>query len=183
MILPNRQEAEVLLRTYTTDPYLIIHANMVAAATESYAEYFGEDRELYWLTGYLHDIDYELHPTLHPGQSLEWFRDWGYPESLIHAVEAHALGFNGFTTEPATNLAKALIACDEICGIFYAYQKLNPVPYGTMKVSSIVKRLKEEKFAPGISRAHIYVAVEGLGVTLESHIERLIGALATLDTK
>ena len=154
---------------------------MVGAATAAYAAGHGEDQHLYWLTGYLHDIDYEQHPTLHPGPSLEWFRDWGYPEDLIHAVEAHADGFNGYTTKPASNLARALIACDEICGIFYAYQKLNPIPYGEMKISSIVKRLKEEKFAPGISRTHIYAAVEGLSITLESHIERLIAALAVLD--
>lgn len=183
MPLPARHEAETLLRTYTTDPYLLHHAAMVGAATESYASVYGEDPHLYWLTGYLHDIDYEQHPTEHPGRSLAWFREWNYPEELIHAVEAHAIGFNGFTTEPASNLARALLACDEICGIFYAYQKLNPIPYGEMKVSSIVKRLKEEKFAPGISRAHIYAAVLGLGVTLESHIERLIAALASLDKK
>jgi predicted hydrolase (HD superfamily) len=112
-----------------------------------------------------------------------WFREWGYPESLIHAVEAHALGFNGFTTKPDSDLARALMACDEICGIFYAYQKLNPIPYGAMKVSSIMKRLKEEKFAPSISRPHIYEAVAALGVTIEEHITRLIGALSTLDQR
>lgn len=181
MSLPTRDEATALLRSYTTDLYLLHHAAMVGAATAAYAAVYGEDEHLYWLTGYLHDIDYEQHPTLHPGPSLEWFRDWGYPEDLIHAVEAHADGFNGYTTKPASNLARALIACDEICGIFYAYQKLNPIPYGEMKISSIVKRLKEEKFAPGISRTHIYAAVEGLSITLESHIERLIAALAVLD--
>ncbi len=183
MSLPTRDEAATLLLTYTTDPYLLHHAAMVSTATASYASVFGEDEHLYWLTGYLHDIDYEQHPSQHPGPSLEWFRTWDYPEDLIHAVEAHADGFNGYTTKPQTNLAKSLLACDEICGIFYAYQKLNPVRYGEMKVSSIVKRLKEEKFAPGISRPHIYAAVDALGVSLESHIERLIAALGTLDSQ
>jgi predicted hydrolase (HD superfamily) len=183
MSLPTRDEATALLHTYTTDPYLRLHAEMVGAATASYAAVFGEDQHLYWLTGYLHDIDYEQYPTEHPGPSLHWFQEWEYPADLIHAVEAHAIGFNGYTTKPASNLARALIACDEICGIFYAYKKLNPIPYGEMKVSSIVKRLREEKFAPGISREHIYNAVTDLDVPLESHIERLITALAALDTK
>ncbi len=182
MSLPTRAEAITLLNSHTTDPYLRHHAAMVGAATASYAPVFDEDEYLYWLTGFLHDIDYEEHPNKHPGPSLEWFRTWGLPADLIHAVEAHALGFNGYTTVPQSNLAKSLLACDEICGIFYAYQKLNPIPYGEMKVSSIIKRLKEEKFAPGISRAHIYAAVDELGVTLESHIERLIVALRSLDT-
>ncbi len=180
-VLPTRDEATEILYRHTADPYLRLHAAMVGAATASYASVFDEDEHLYWLTGYFHDIDYEEHPNLHPAPSLEWFREWGYPELLIHAVEAHAIGFNGFTTKPDSNLARALMACDEICGIFYAYQKLNPIPYGDMKVSSIVKRLKEEKFAPNINRRHIYEAVEALGVTLEDHITRLITALGTLD--
>jgi putative nucleotidyltransferase with HDIG domain len=183
MTLPTKSEAEALLRTYTTDAYLLHHATMVAVATEAYAGYFNEDPHLYWLTGYLHDIDYEQHPSQHPGPSLAWFKEWGFPEALIHAVETHANGFNGFTAKPETNLAKALVACDEICGIFYAYQKLNPIPYGEMKVSSIIKRLKEEKFAPGISRFHIYAAVTDLGVSLDDHIARLITALTALDQK
>jgi predicted hydrolase (HD superfamily) len=181
--LPTKKEAEVLLQNYVTDTYQRLHADMVAAATASYAAIFNEDEHLYWLTGYVHDIDYEQYPTEHPGPSLQWFKDWNYPTDLIHAVEAHAEGFNGFTVKPDSNLAKALVACDEICGIFYAYQKLNPIPYGDMKASSIKKRLKEGKFAPGINRQHIYTAVEHLGITIDEHIERLIIALATLDPR
>lgn len=155
---------------------------MVATAVAGYARDRGEDETLWWLTGYFHDIDYDQHPSEHPGPSLEWFKEWGYPEALIHAVEAHADGFNGFTTVPATDLAKVLVACDEICGIFYAYQKLNPIPFGDMKVSSIKKRLKEVKFAPGIDREHIFKAVDNLGITIEEHIENLIKYLGTLPT-
>ena len=37
-------------------------------------------------------------------------------------VEAHAYGYHGFTTLPQTKLAAALLACDEISGIFYHAQ-------------------------------------------------------------
>ena len=43
-----------------------------------------------------------------------------------------------------------------------------------MKVKSIKKRLKEERFAPGIDRSHIYNGVEDFGITIEEHIENLI---------
>jgi len=101
---------------------------------------------------------------------------------LIDAVEAHAEGFNGFTKKPVTSLDKALVACDEICGIFYAYQKLNPVPFGQIKASSIKKKIAEDRFAPGISRPHIHAAVQALGITLDDHVIRLITALSKLDT-
>lgn len=178
-----REQARELLHQYVIDPYQRLHAQMVAVAVESYADRFGGDAELWWLTGYLHDLDYEQYPAEHPGPSLHWFAEWSYPEELIHAVEAHANGFNGFTTPPASDLARTLIACDEICGIFYAYQKLNPIPYNEMKVSSIKKRLREAKFAPAIDREHIYPAVEALGVTLDAHIAQLLTALASLPTQ
>ena len=180
MTLPTKDEARRLLSEHVQDTYQRYHAEMVAAAMAEYARQWNEDEQLWWLAGYLHDIDYDLHPTEHPGPSLSWFADWGYPEELIHAVEAHANGFNGFTTKPETTLARALIACDEICGIFYAYQKLNPIPFSEMKVSSIKKRLKEDKFAPGIDREHIYHGCEDLGVALDEHIATLIMAFGDL---
>lgn len=180
MTLPTPVEAQVLLHSHVRDSYQRHHAAMVAAAMAEYAHIYNEDEALWWLTGYLHDIDYEKHPSEHPGPSLQWFREWGYPEALMHAVEAHANGFNGFTTRPETLLAKALVACDEISGIFYAYQKLNPIPCADMKASSIKKRLKEDRFAPGIDRSHIYGAVDDLGITIDEHIENLLRAFASL---
>ena len=181
MNLPTKNEARTLLQIHVQDTYQRFHAEMVGCAVEGYAQKFDEDNHLYWCTGYVHDIDYDEHPTLHPGPSLQWFTQWQYPQELIHAVEAHADGFNGFTTKPETNLAKTLLACDEICGIFYAYQKLNPIPFGEMKVSSIKKRLLDERFAPGINREHILRACEGLGVSIDAHIENLIKSLRALD--
>lgn len=180
MTLPTKDEARALLATYVTDTYQRLHAEMVGRAMAGYAEKRGEDAHLWWLTGYLHDIDYDLHPTEHPGPSLTWFTEWKYPPELIHAVEAHADGFNGFTTKPATPIAKALQACDEICGIFYAYHKLNPIPYGSLNVSSIKKKLKETRFAPGIDRTHISVACENFNVSIDEHITNLIEFFSTL---
>ncbi len=178
--LPTKEEARELLHSHVEDTYQRFHAEMVGRAVEGYGEKLNEDPALWWLTGYLHDIDYDKYPTEHPGPSLTWFKEWEYPHELIHAVEAHANGFNGFTTKPETELARALIACDEICGIFYAYQKLNPIPFSEMKASSIKKRLQDERFAPGISRVHIYAACEDFGVTIDEHIDNLISFFSTL---
>lgn len=183
MELPNKEATQALLHEHVSNEYQRYHALMVGTAMEGYAQKLGEDELLWFLTGYLHDLDYDKHPTAHPGPSLEWFKEWSYPEELIHAVEAHANGFNGFTTKAETPLAKALIACDEISGIFYAYQKLNPIPFGDMKAKSIKKRLKEERFAPGIDRTHIYEGVEDFGITLDEHVENLINFFSRLDTQ
>lgn len=174
MNLPTKEEARVLLEKHVQDEYQRYHAQMVGTAMEGYATQFNEDSHLWFLTGYFHDIDFDEHPDTHPGESLKWFKEWGYPEELIHAVEAHAYGYNGFETLPQTKLAAALIACDEISGIFYAYRKLNPIPYGEMKPSSIKKRLNEKAFAAKIDRETIYRGCKVLGVELDAHIENLI---------
>ena len=111
MNLPTREEAQKLLEEYVKDEYQHYHALMVATAMEGYAELFNENSNLWYITGLLHDIDFDEYPDLHPAKSLEWFKEWGYPEELMHAVEAHAYGYNGFKTLPQTKLASALFAC------------------------------------------------------------------------
>lgn len=181
MSLPNREDAKSLLENHVADEYQKYHAMMVGVAMEGYARIFGENEDLWFLTGYLHDLDFAEYPETHPRESLTWFKEWNYPEELSHAVEAHAYGYNGFTALPQTRLAFALMACDEISGIFYAYKKLNPIPYGEMKVSSIIKRLKEKTFAAKIERETIYMGCEKLGVPLEEHIGNLIKFFSFLD--
>lgn len=181
MPLPTRDEARQLLEKHVQDSYQRHHAAMVATAMEGYAPHFGGDPDLWYVTGLLHDLDFELHPDTHPTESLKWFRDWDYPGDFIHAVEAHAYGYHGFNTLPQTKLAAALLACDEICGIFYAYRKLNPVRYGEMKASSIKKKIKEPAFAAKVDRRTILLGCEHLGVPLDDHVVNLVKFLGSLE--
>ena len=180
MSLPSKDAALALLHQHVREEYQRHHALMVATAMEGYAQQYGEDPLLWYLTGLLHDIDYEEHAETHPAPSLQWFKDWGYPPELIHAVEAHAYGYHGFTTLPETKLAAALVACDELSGIFYAYRKMNPVPYGQMKAASIKKKFKDPGFAAKIDRATIQLGCDRLGVPLDDHITNLVRFLAAL---
>ena len=181
MNLPTREEAQKLLEKHVQDKYQLYHAKIVTTAMEGYAGLYGENTDLWYLTGFLHDVDFEEHPETHPTESLKWFKEWGYPEDLIHAVEAHAYGYNNFSTLPHSKLAVGLMACDEICGLFYAYQKLNPIPFGQMKVNSIKKRLSEKNFAAKIDRDIISRGTEALGINIDEHIENLIRFLGKLD--
>jgi predicted hydrolase (HD superfamily) len=179
--LPTRGEAKKILEEHVNDEYQRYHALMVAHAMEGYAKVYNEYPDLWYITGLFHDLDFSEHPDTHPAESLKWFKEWGYPEEMIHAVEAHAYGYNNFDTLPETKLAAALMACDEIAGIFYAYRKLNPIPYGDMKVKSIKKRLKEKAFAAKVSRDVISRGVEKLGVELDEHVANLIKFFSVLD--
>lgn len=181
MTIPTKEEAGDILNSYVTDEYQRYHAEMVATAMAGYAELFGEDENLWYVTGLLHDLDFEKHPDTHPRESLKWFQGWGYPEELIHAVEAHAYGHNGFQVLPKSKLAQALMACDELCGIFYAYKKINPIPFSQMKTKSIIKRFNEKTFAAKIKREDIIRGCDLLEITLEDHIKNMINHLSALD--
>lgn len=178
MPLPDKDAAQALLESHVQDDYQRYHALMVATALEGYANHLGHDAHLWFVTGLLHDIDFEEHPDSHPTESLGWFQEWGYPEDLIHAVEAHAYGYNDFATLPRTPLAAALLATDELCGIFYAYRKMNPIPYGEMKAKSIKKKIKDLNFAAKVDRATIFTGCEHLGIDLDAHVTNLIRFLA-----
>ena len=181
MNLPSKEQAQNLLFEHVQKAYQRFHALMVAAAMEGYAGDLGEDEHLWWATGYLHDIDFEKHPKSHPGESLKWFAEWGYPDGLIHAVEAHAYGYNGYKVLPETKLAAGLLAGDEICGIFCAYKKMNPVPYGQMKTKSIGKKVNDKSFAAKVDRGTIELGCQRLGVEIPEHIGKLIRYFAKLD--
>jgi len=75
MGLPSRAEAKILLEKHVKDDYQKFHALMVGTAMEGYAEKYGTDKDLWFLTGYLHDLDYDEYPETHPAESLGWFKE------------------------------------------------------------------------------------------------------------
>ncbi|MDP8233053.1 MAG: HDIG domain-containing protein, partial [Candidatus Zophobacter franzmannii] len=53
----NREDALVLLNKHLNNKNTIKHCLATAIVMEALAEKFGEDTEVYYLTGLLHDID------------------------------------------------------------------------------------------------------------------------------
>src|ERR1051325_7797810 len=93
MTLPSRDEAYALLSEWVESESLRRHMLAVETALRAYARYYGEDEDLWGITGLLHDLDNERFPDMddqtngHPRTELRLFRERNYPEELIHAVE------------------------------------------------------------------------------------------------
>ena len=174
----SRLEAQATLEEHVTDEYQLLHAFMVAKALEAYAEELGEDEDLWFITGLLHDLDYEEFPDEHPMRSVNWLSEMDVPEELIHAVESHAYLITG--VEPETKLAQALIAVDELTGFLYAYSLMRPSGFEGMKASKVVKKLKDQSFAAKISREDIYYGVEKFDVDMKEHVTFLIDVFKSL---
>ncbi|HEX7184396.1 MAG TPA: HD domain-containing protein [Thermoanaerobaculia bacterium] len=175
--LPSRDEAWQLLCQYTEKEGLRKHALAVEASMRYYARRFGEDEELWGITGLLHDFDYERWPDAenHPYRGNEILTAQGYPEALRTAIMGHA-PYSGVPRE--TRLAKALYACDELSGFVTAVALVKPSKkVADVDVSSVKKRFKEKAFARGVHREDIFQGAEELGVPLDEHIENVIKAL------
>src|SRR5512140_1600008 len=114
-----RSDALQLVTEYTKNDALVKHMLAVEAAMRAYAKKYGEDEELWGMTGLLHDFDSEMYPTApdHPLKGSELLRERGYPEEVRVAILGHA-SYTGVPRE--TRMAKALFACDELCGFVMA---------------------------------------------------------------
>ncbi len=179
--LPTRQKAQELLEEHVKEPYQRLHVKMVASAMELYAKEYNQNEDLWYITGLLHDLDYDKFPDEHPNESLKWFREWKYPSELIDAISAHAFGSKRTTTPPKTQLDFALIACDELSGLLYAYSLMRPTGFDGMEAKSVMKKFKDKAFAAKIDRDEIMMGVTGLGLDLKEHMQKLIGVFGQME--
>lgn len=178
MSAPSRDEAWGLFCEWTESESLRRHVLGVEAAMRAYARRFGEDEELYAVTGIVHDLDYEKHPdpdTGHPRIALEELRKRGYPEEVVDAVAGHAEYLN---VPRETQLAKTLFAVDELSGFISACALIRPTGIEGMKPKSVKKKLKQPSFAAAVDRDQIHQAAEELGVDFDEHIQLVIEAMA-----
>jgi putative nucleotidyltransferase with HDIG domain len=174
---PTRDEAWELVREWVQSDSLRKHLLGVEVGMRAYARRFGEDEELYGVTGLLHDLDYERYPDLetgHPRKALELFRERGYSEELIDAVAGHA-DFLGVPRE--SRMAKTLYAVDELSGFLAACALVRPTGIAGMTPKSVKKKLKQPSFAAGVDREEVRRGAEELGVDFDEHVALLIAAM------
>src|SRR5678809_965715 len=88
----DREQAWQLLNEYTQSASLIKHALAVEAAMRHYAAHFGEDIELWGVTGLIHDFDYERwpNPPDHTLEGAKILRERGVDSEVVEAILSHA---------------------------------------------------------------------------------------------
>lgn len=169
--LPPRSHAESLIEQYIKNDKLAHHCRMVAQAMQAYAKVLGQDTELWYQTGLLHDMDWEAFPDEHPNKAItDLLGD--YPQVLKDAIAAHAPGRTG--KQPATLIERYLFACDELSGLMHAASLMRPTGFQGMEIKSIKKKIKDKAFAANVSREDIAQGFTLIGKTPEEHIGFLI---------
>ena len=175
--MPTREDAWNLLCEYTESDSLRRHGLAVEQVMRKMAQKYGEDEELWAMTGLLHDFDYEKYPTIeeHPYVGNKILKEKGYPEELTTAIMGHA-NYTGVLRESL--MAKALYAADEISGFMFAVTYVRPSKsIHDVKVKSVKKKLKQKSFAASVNREEVYEGPEEMDVTLDEHIQFIIDAL------
>lgn len=174
----NRNDALNIVREYVKNENLVKHMLAVEAGMASYAKKYGEDEELWRVTGLLHDFDWEIHPTLegHPQKGSEILRQKGVDEVMIRAIMSHAPHTG---TSRDTLMEKSLFAIDELTGLITTTALVRPSKkIADVEVKSIKKKWKDKGFAAGVNREEVEMGAKELGVDLwEEHVPMVLKAM------
>jgi putative nucleotidyltransferase with HDIG domain len=178
----SRPAALALVHDWTASDSLRKHMLAVEAAMRAYAPRFGGDVEAWGLAGLLHDFDYERFPNAaqaadaeHPAEGVRYLRSLGLGEEICEAILGHA----HYTGVPrTTDMARALFACDELCGLLTACALVKPSKaIADVDVAGVRRKLKDKAFARGVNREDITSGADALGVALDDHIAFVLEAL------
>ncbi|HXW76850.1 MAG TPA: HDIG domain-containing protein [Candidatus Eremiobacteraceae bacterium] len=172
----DREAAWALVCRHVQEPGLRRHLLAVEIAMRAYARARGEDEERWGITGLLHDFDWEIHPTAeeHPEAGCVMLEQWGWPADIVKAIRGHAAYLH---VPRDTPMARALFACDELSGFIGAVVAVRPNKSITeVSVDSVLKKLKDKRFAAKVDRDEVRQAADEFGVELPDHIAFLIRA-------
>jgi putative nucleotidyltransferase with HDIG domain len=163
-----REAAVALCRDKCLKETTVRHLISVEGVMRSLAARFGEDQDLWGLTGLFHDLDQDHTGDDAEGHAFlaaEWLREADVDERIVNGVLAHA------RAEYRTDLmSRAVVHADAVAGLLVAAALVRPEKSAGMKVSSVKKKLKEKAFAPGVNRDEVYGVQEGIGLDLDEFI-------------
>jgi len=146
------------------------------------AQRFGEDEDIWGLTGLLHDIDYATtkdNPSKHSLKGCQMLLEKGIEKDIAEAVKTHN---DAHGIPPATLMAKAIYCVDSLTGLIVATTLVLPSrKIKDVQVDNVLRRFKEKGFARGANRENIMKSEELLGLPLEEFVEITLKAMQGID--
>ncbi len=177
-MIPDREEAVALLKAHVTDERMLAHSFASEAVMRSLARRLGKNEERWAMAGLLHDLDIERvggDLTRHGIEAERILRERGYDPEMIDAVLRHNETASKLSRE--TDFHHALAAGETITGLITATALVQPDrKVASVKVKSVVKRMKEKAFAASVRRENI-LECEQIGIPLPEFIELSLAAM------
>ena len=171
--LPIVEETLAKYSTTTKD-----HNLTVGRCMRYFGQKLGKNTDYWYAVGVLHDVDWDLvekDAERHCGESLvQILTEMNAPEWMLEDIRSHyeeKFPQHGLDTD----LRKYLAAVDELSGFIWACSRMTPnKSLDEVKVSSVMKKLKDKSFAAGVSRDHCRRCETLLGMSLEEFIPQMI---------
>lgn len=179
-----RKKALELVETYVKTPHIKTHSLAVEAVMRALAKRLEvEEVEKWAMAGLLHDldndsVDWKTDMSLHGPKTVEILKEHGFgDESMYKAILAHNPK-NGSSRNEL--MEKALYAADPITGFITAITLVYPdKKIASVKVKSIVKRMKEKRFAAGANRDAMK-SIEKIGIDFPEFAELSLLAMVEI---
>ena len=175
------EESREIFRQYVRTDNLIKHCIATEAIMRALARRLGEDEGLWGMAGLLHDLDFEEtkeDPPSHGLKTAQVLAEKGVSGIIIQAIKAHnaeALGI-----QRTQSIDSALTAAENITGLIVATALVYPDrKLSSVKVSSVIKRMKEKAFAKNVRREAI-LECQKLGLSLEEFVGISLKAMQDL---
>ena len=172
-----KQAAWDLVCEFVQSDGLRRHMMAVAVCMEACAAKYAGDADTWYITGLLHDFDWEIHPTLpdHPVKGEAILEQRGVSSEIRRAILSHA-DFTGVSRD--SSMERCLFACDELSGFLTACAYVKPTrSIFEVDTKSVLKKMKDKGFARAVNRDDIANGALELGIPLEDHIEFCIDAM------
>jgi len=172
-----REAALNLLKEHIKSEAMLKHSLASEAILRALARELKQDENKWGLAGLLHDVDVELTGGDINRHAFEArpLLDGKVDNEIIDAIEMHNAEAKGKTREKVLDIA--LTAGETISGFITAIALVYPdKKVGSVKTKSITKRMKETRFAAGVSREKI-LECEKIGIPFEKFAEISLRAM------
>ncbi len=177
--LPTRAAALELLEQRLSNLALRQHSLATEAIARALARRLGEDEDLWGLTGLLHDLDLDVvgdDMQRHARVAAEWLQAMDFPPAGVDAILRH----NEAQGLPrSTRLDHGLAAAEQLTGMIRTTALVQPSrKVADVKLKSVVKRMKDKRFAAAVDREAI-AECRLLGLELDEFVQLSIEAMTT----
>mgnify|MGYP001610412644 FL=1 len=174
----NREQALELLKKHVKNENMIKHCLATEAVLRALAARLGADAEVWGVTGLIHDVDVELTAgdmARHTLEAEKILREHNYAAEVIEAVKMHNEAATLKKREDVFH--KALAAGETVTGLITATALVIPTrKLADVKASSVVKRMKDKRFAASVDRGAI-LECEQIGIPLPEFVELALNAM------
>lgn len=174
----NRKGAVKLLHDYIKSPNMLNHCYASEAVMMALARRLGRDEQKWGLAGLLHDLDVEQvngDMYIHGRETARILAEMGVDPDVVDAVRMHNETSAG--EKRSLEFQHALAAGETITGMIVATTLVYPdKKLGSVKPKSVIKRMKEKKFAASVRRENI-MECEKIGIPLPEFVVLAVGAM------